>query len=248
MQAICLMDDEVRLLTAITPPRSLVEGGSVFDADHPSRWVIFARRFTQMTIKYIASVLFGGLFTASIAAEELSHQEQGRIAVSQCYAACTDGWYESWVEATDKAEWAVNVVASDGFRYLSRGDQVAFVKAARNLLCLETNVLVRRLDACRAGCIDIEVAYGEVPTSYIRNRFSRMYTKARDNARRLGLWDEYYRDVNVEAACERAYEQLSSEYEYRSGATFEGGDATPGDFESLLMHPMLMNLPEWEIQ
>ena len=31
---------------ANTPPRSMVEGGSVFDADHPSRWVIFARRFT----------------------------------------------------------------------------------------------------------------------------------------------------------------------------------------------------------
>ena len=32
---------------AITPFRSLVEGGSFFDADHPSRWVIFARRFTN---------------------------------------------------------------------------------------------------------------------------------------------------------------------------------------------------------
>ena len=31
---------------ANTPPRSMVEGGLVFDADHPSRWVIFARRFT----------------------------------------------------------------------------------------------------------------------------------------------------------------------------------------------------------
>ena len=200
-----------------------------------------------MTIKHIASVLLGVLLTASTSAEELTRQEQGRVAVSQCYAACTDGWYESWVEATDKVESVVDIIVSDGFSYLSYSDQVEIVIAARNLICLEINVFVRRIDACRAGCIDVQQSYGEVPRSYIRNRFSRMYTKARDNAQRLGLWNDWNRDVNVEAACERAYEQLSSEYEYRSGATSKG-DATSGNIESLLTHPMLMRLPEREAQ
>ena len=195
--------------------------------------------------RIVTSVLLGVLLTASISAEELTRQKQGRVAVSQCYAACIDGWYETWIETSDSTEWAIDIIVSDDFAYLSISDQIEFVQASRLQICLNLNVAVRRIDACRAGCIDVQQSYGEVPTSYIKNRFSRTYTTVRDNVRRLGLWDDWNRDVNVEAACERAYELLSSEYEYRSGATSKG-DATYGNIESLLTHPMLMRLPERE--
>ena len=55
------------------------------------------------------------------------------------------------------------------------------------MACVNVQAGAQALDACRAGCADIEAAYG-VRSSYIRTRFHYFANAAFWEARASGLW------------------------------------------------------------
>ena len=74
--------------------------------------------------------------------------------MAQCYTNCMSGW-----QRADTARLALD--ALDG-----EWSDVA----VQYVGCLLAQIDAVRADACRSGCVDIEIAYG-VRSSYIRTRF-----------------------------------------------------------------------------
>ena len=146
------------------------------------------------------------LATAPVAAHDLTRAEHGRIAISQCYAACILQAGATGVEDASIAYDldASSTIASVGMVYLSSdsdsddddaedypwpGDDDWFGEYKQSLCELAQNE-IRLLDGCNAGCADIEAVYGQ-SDSAAHQRFRHLFTAKRQPLEDAGLWVDY---------------------------------------------------------
>lgn len=131
------------------------------------------------------------LMAGSVHAQGLTRSEAGRVAVAQCYAQCLSG-----------------EGAAELFRiYLDAFDGRWTQATVQYVNCLSLQTAAIGVDACRAGCLDIETAY-KVKSSHIRTRYLRLMNETLRVARTSGLWSAWnrYPDPNSDAfvrACAR---------------------------------------------
>ena len=93
------------------------------------------------------------------------------MAIAQCYAKCISGW-----ERAESTRIALDAL-----------DGEWSVPTLQYVTCLLAQSDASRADACRAGCLDIEIAY-EVRSSHIRYRYHRLLNEHLREVRASGLW------------------------------------------------------------
>ena len=135
------------------------------------------------------------------------------MAVGQCYAACMDKAFESASTTQQKSTRLTELMISDDFFQLTDDSQDEFIRLYRLDVCLLAQNHVRGVDACNAGCIDIERAYGVGGTN-ARSRFYRLLRDDRQAVQDAGLWRDYrtfpvFGSGEFEDACERLYENAA---------------------------------------
>ena len=128
----------------------------------------------------LRAALIGALLVSSgqTVAQQLTKAQAGRIAVAQCYTNCTALPYSQSREAARLAldvnagEWSLENSAFVACQ-ISQNDAIAG-------------------DMCRAGCVDIEAAYG-YRSSHIRTRFHRWLNEFLRDVRTARLWTAWNR-------------------------------------------------------
>ena len=146
----------------------------------------------------LRAALVGALFAPAIQADaqQLTRAQAGQVAVAQCYAHCTEVAYGDQIAALRftldalEGEW-------DALNVLLEGCVV-----------VQNNAIAG--DMCKAGCFDIEHAYG-VRTGRIRSRFGRALNEYVRDVRTAGLWTAWnrYPEPGTDAfvqACARFWE------------------------------------------
>ena len=77
---------------------------------------------------------------------------------------------------------------------LSQTEFNTWFSAASLNYCVHAQEGLKVMDACNAGCADLEVAYGTT-SSLAKNRFRRVLSSETQGLKRLGLWNRNYTDV-----------------------------------------------------
>ena len=180
-----------------------------------------------------------GLAAMTVGAENLSKAEEGRVAVGQCYARCMDKAFQS-IAATQKNSTRLNeLMISDDFFQLTDDSQDEFIRLYRLDVCLLAQNHVRGIDACDAGCVDIETAY-DVGGTNARSRFYRLLRDDRLALQDAGLWTDYrtfpvFGSYEFEDACESLYED---------GAVVAEAQASPAHAPSSLVNRLIRLSPK----
>lgn len=152
-----------------------------------------------------------GAMTAG--AQNLDKQEEGRVAVGQCYAACMDKALQSALATQENSMRLTELLISDDFFQLTDDSRDEFIRLYRLDVCLLVQNHIRGLDACHAGCVDVERAYGVGGTN-ARSRFYGLLRAERQALQDVGLWQDYrtfpvFGSGGFEDACERLYENAA---------------------------------------
>ena len=153
------------------------------------------------------------LGSATAGAQNLDKTEEGRVAAGQCYATCMDKALRSAATTQEKSTRLTELMISDDFFQLTDASQDEFIRLYRLDVCLLAQNHVRGVDACYAGCVDVERAYGVGGTN-ARSRFFELLHDDWQALRDVGLWQDYrtfpvFGSVEFEAACERLYENAA---------------------------------------
>ena len=158
-----------------------------------------------------AVVCWAAALTAATAgAQNLDKTEEGRLAVGQCYATCMDKAFKSTATTQEKSTRLTELMISDDFFQLTDQSQDDFIALYRLDVCLLAQNHVRGVDACYAGCVDVERAYGVSGTN-ARSRFFQLLRDDRQALQDVGLWQDYrtfpvFGSGEFEDACERLYD------------------------------------------
>ena len=153
------------------------------------------------------------LGTLTVGAQNLGKGEEGRAAVGQCYAACMDKAFQSASTTQEKSTRLTELMISDDFFLLTNDSQDEFIRLYRLDVCLLAQNHVRGIDACYAGCVDVERAYG-VGSTNARSRFHRLLRDDRQALQDVGLWRDYrtfpvFGSGEFEDACDRLYDNAA---------------------------------------
>ena len=156
-------------------------------------------------------------------AQNLAKDEEGLVAVATCYASCVDKAFRSASKTQEKSTRLTELMISDEFFLLTDDSQDEFIRLYRLDVCLLAQNHVRGVDACYAGCVDVERAYG-VRSSNARNRFYRLLREDRTALQDAGLWYDYrtfpvFGSAEFADACDVLYENGATAAQSRlSGA------------------------------
>ncbi len=150
---------------------------------------------------------------AAASAQHLDKTEEGRVAVGQCYAACMDKAFKSASATQEKSTRLTELMISDDFFQLTDDSQDEFIRLYRLDVCLLAQNHVRGVDACYAGCVDVERAYGVSGTN-ARSRFYQLLREDRRALQDVDLWQDYrtfpvFGSGEFEDACERLYDNAA---------------------------------------
>ena len=153
------------------------------------------------------------LGTATAAAQNLDKTEEGRVVVGQCYATCMEKAFQSTSTTQQKSTRLTELMITDDFFQLTDASQDEFIRLYRLDVCLLAQNHVRGVDACYAGCVDVERAYGVGGTN-ARSRFYRLLSDDRQALQDVGLWRDYrtfpvFGSPEFEDACERLYDNAA---------------------------------------
>lgn len=142
--------------------------------------------------RHTAALFASCLALASVAAgaQNLNKAEEGRTAVAQCYARCVDRSERTRLAAYARFDRLTDLLISDEYHALQEESQDTVIDGEKTYICLLGQDLVRSLDACQAGCADLEEAYG-VRSSHARNRFRDLLDRESAVLREVGLWSDY---------------------------------------------------------
>ncbi|MDE0040384.1 MAG: hypothetical protein OXU77_22900, partial [Gammaproteobacteria bacterium] len=167
-------------------------------------------------------------------AQNLSRAGEGQVVVGQCYAACVDKAFKSAATTQQKSTRLTELMISDDFFQLTDQSQDDFIALYRLDVCLLAQNHVRGVDACHAGCIDMELAYG-VTGSNARSRFHGLLRDDRKALQDAGLWQDYrtfpvFGSYEFEDACERLY---------GNGAVVAEAQASPAHAPSSLVNRLI---------
>ena len=174
------------------------------------------------------------LGTATASAQNLDKAEEGRVAVGQCYATCMEKAFRSASNTQEKSTRLTELMISDDFFQLTDDSQDEFIRLYRLDVCLLAQNHVRGVDACYAGCVDVERAYGVGGTN-ARSRFYRLLSDDRHALQDVGLWQDYrtfpvFGSGEFEDACERLYE---------NGAVVAQSQVSPAHAPSSLVNRLI---------
>ena len=167
-------------------------------------------------------------------AQNLSRLGEGQVVVGQCYASCMDKALKSAATTQDKSTRLTELMISDDFFQLTDQSQDDFIALYRLDVCLLAQNHVRGIDACYAGCVDAELAYGVGGTN-ARSRFYHLLRDDRQALQAAGLWEDYrtfpvFGSYDFEDACERLYE---------NGAVVAQSQASPAHAPSSLVNRLI---------
>ena len=172
--------------------------------------------------RYVAALVAGCLALAATAgAENLNKAEEGRTAVASCYASCVDRSERTRLAVYARFDRLTDLLISDEYHALTEASQNLAVDGEKTYICLLGQDYVRSLDACQAGCVDLEDAYG-VRSSHARNRFRDLLARESAVLREVGLWSGYR---NSPAGGSDAFAQACGAY-WNDGAS-GSASATP---------------------
>lgn len=168
------------------------------------------------------------------AAQNLSKTGEGQAVVGQCYAACMDKAFNSAATTQQKSTRLTELMISDDFFQLTDQSQDDFIALYRLDVCLLAQNHIRGVDACYAGCVDVDQAYG-LPGSNARSRFYQLLREERQPFQDAGLWQDYrtfpvFGSYDFEDACERLYE---------NGAVVAEAQASPAHAPSSLVNRLI---------
>ncbi|MCE2459822.1 MAG: hypothetical protein J4F38_03475 [Pseudomonadales bacterium] len=154
--------------------------------------------------------MLGAFATVTTEAQNLGKAEEGRAVVGQCYAKCMDKAFRSVAATQERSTRLTELMISDDFFLLTDDSQDDFIALYRLDVCLLAQNHVRGIDACYAGCVDVERAYGVGGTN-ARSRFYRLLRDDRLALQDAGLWQDYrtfpvFGSYEFEDACDRLYE------------------------------------------
>ncbi|MYA15292.1 MAG: hypothetical protein F4089_11670 [Gammaproteobacteria bacterium] len=171
---------------------------------------------------------------ATTGAQNLSTAREGRVVVGQCYAACMDKAFKSAATTHEKSTRLTELMISDDFFQLTDQSQDDFIALYRLDVCLLAQNHIRGVDACYAGCVDVDQAYG-LPGSNARSRFYQLLREERQPFQDAGLWQDYrtfpvFGSYDFEDACERLYE---------NGAVVAEAQASPAHAPSSLVNRLI---------
>lgn len=174
------------------------------------------------------------LGAATADAQNLDRMGEGRVAIGQCYAACMDKALQSAATTQEKSTRLTELMISDDFFQLTDASQDEFIRLYRLDVCLLAQNHVRGVDACYAGCVDVELAYG-VGGINARSRFYRLLQDDRQAVQDVGLWQDYrnfpvFGSGEFETACERLYE---------NGAVVAESQVSPAHAPSSLVNRLI---------
>lgn len=174
------------------------------------------------------------LTATTVGAQNLSKEEEGRLVVGQCYAKCMDKAFQSTATTQEKSTRLTELLISDDFFQLTDDSQDDFIALYRLDVCLLAQNHVRGIDACYAGCVDVERAYGVGGTN-ARSRFYRLLRDDRLALQDAGLWTDYrtfpvFGSYEFEDACDRLYED---------GAVVAEAQASPAHAPSSLVNRLI---------
>ena len=133
-------------------------------------------------------LVVAGMFNP-VRAQELTKNEEGNVALGQCYSGCMDiyqGHYEAynaklrWIE--DWFAAAVQALSQDYIEgYLDHDDY---------LECDDLRMEIRTMEACNVQCINVNEAYPNSSSS-VKARFLTVYNAWKGDAVSAGLWTSY---------------------------------------------------------
>ena len=142
-------------------------------------------------------------------AENLTKRQEGRVAVAQCYATCTDRSQRTALALYARVDRMSDLLISDEYFALTDASQDSVVRFEETAICALAQDHVRGMDACHVGCVDVEFAYG-VNTSHARGRFLHVLNAERGALQDVGLWNGHARSPasgpRFDAACDRYWE------------------------------------------
>ena len=134
---------------------------------------------TKRTIHLLVVLWLTATMPSSLAeaqSRHLTRAQEGRVEVAKCYARCLET-----VEPMTYARIALDALdgewSTEAFQYVS---------------CVTDQAAAQRQDACRAGCMDLEVSYG-VRSSHIRTRYHWHLNRLLRGVRTAGLWTAWNR-------------------------------------------------------
>lgn len=190
------------------------------------------RAFRALTNTVLCWAAALGAVTAD--AQNLDKTEEGRVAIGQCYAACMEKAFRSASTTQEKSTRLTELMISDDFFQLTDDSQDEFIRLYRLDVCLLAQNHVRGVDACYAGCVDVERAYGVGGTN-ARSRFFQLLRDDRQALQDVGLWQDYrtfpvFGSAEFEDACERLYE---------NGAVVAESQASPAHAPSSLVNRLI---------
>ena len=176
----------------------------------------------------------GTLTTVTTDAQNLRKAEEGRAVVGQCYAKCMDKAFQSTAMTQEKSTRLTELMISDDFFQLTDESQDDFIALYRLDVCLLAQNHIRGVDACYAGCVDVDQAYG-LPGSNARSRFYQLLRDDQQPLEDAGLWQDYRTfpvcgSYEFEDACDRLYE---------NGAVVAEAQASPAHATSSLVNRLI---------
>ncbi len=153
------------------------------------------------------------VYVLPVFAQALTKAQEGRMAVGQCYSACVDTASKTSALVLDQLRYLTTLVLSQDFYILPTSLQDQVIKEQERTFCLIAQDHIRNMDACHAGCIDVEVVYG-VKSSEARNRFHQNFRTELATFKGAGLWIDYRTPVEGAAfnsACDRLFSSSAQE-------------------------------------
>ena len=141
---------------------------------------------------------------------QLNRTQAGRVEIAKCYQTCTTLGYEQVVQG---ARFTLDALDGEW----SRSNAV-------RTTCVLLQAEAITLDACRASCADIEIAYG-VRSSHVRTRFRWLFNESLRPMRTSGLWTAWNRfprsgTPEFDRACAR-YAQIVTSSNARLAETMQ---------------------------
>ena len=191
----------------------------------------------ETTSRAASGILLGilaTLYATTAVAQNLDKTEEGKVAVGKCYASCMDKALRSTATTQEKSTRLTELMISDDFFQLTDDSQDEFIRLYRLDVCLLAQNHVRSIDACYAGCVDVEQAYG-VRASNARSRFYRLLSDDRAALQDAGLWQDY-RTFPVFGSAEFAD---ACDYLYEEGTTVAESRVSPAHAPSSLVNRLI---------
>ena len=169
-----------------------------------------------VTSAVAATVVFAG----AAMAQNLSKSEEGRAALGQCYSACMDGAERSSIAAHDRYVDLTRLLISDEFFLLTDELQASYLNLTTLATCDALQDHVIEMDACVAGCLDLEEVYG-VRSSHAKGRLYHGWRGLRSSMQAAGLWNSWndypaYGTDDFQAACDRLVDAAAASGEAAS--------------------------------